>query len=282
MSNAKTLLPTARGQLTSAFRQGLADADLSEFLQPLELDRDLPLDDVRRLLERAMQSFEDPVASDAWLAPRLHAVLRLRRNEAAERGIWAWLATVEFPEYARWRFPGKSADEEEDESKRGTPLKRFLGSGRDNALARLWWGAELFRNGDDYEPVVRAFAKQDVPNTWLSLDAVHHPAAAQAALRLLPALGSKPINRLSTALDHVLTTIQLDVLAPVEAPDTIAADEWVAARADIDEILGDDLPRGPEETPVPEELVDAVEALLRSVAAEIQLPLPELEPQPQP
>jgi hypothetical protein len=250
---------------------------LSDFLQPLEFDRDLPLDDVRRLLEHAMQSFDDPVESDAWLAPRLHATLRLRRNEAAERGLWAWLSTVEFPDYARWRFPGKSADEEEDETKRGTPLKRFLSSGRDNALARLWWGAELFRNGDDYDPVVRAFAKQDVPNTWLSLDAVHHAAAAQAALRLLPALGSKPINRLSTALDHVLTTIQLDVLAPVEGPDTIAADEWVAARADMDDVLGDVLPRGPEETPVPEELVDAVEALLRNVAAEIQLPLPELE-----
>lgn len=279
MSNARTLLATVRGQLTPAFRQGLAEADLADFLQPLEIDHDLPLDDFRRLLEHAMESFDDPVASDAWLAPRVHAVLRLRRNEAAERGFWAWLATVEFPDYARWRFPGKSADEEEEESKRGTPLKRFLGSGRDNALSRLWWGAELFRDGGDYGPVVRAFAKQDVPNTWLSLDAVHHTAAAQAALRLLPALGSKPINRLSTALDHVLTTVQLDVLAPVEAPDTIAADEWVAAQADMDDILGDDLPGGPEETPVPEELVDEVEALIRRVAAEIQLPLPALEPQ---
>jgi hypothetical protein len=275
MSNGRTLLPTARGQLTPAFRQGLADADLADFLQPLTLDRDLPLDDVKRLLEHAQATFDDPVASDAWLAPRLHALLRLRRNEAADRGLWGWLATVEFPDYSRWRFPGRSADEEEDEAKRGTPLKRFVGSGRDNALARLWWGAELFRDGGDYEPVVQAFAKQDVPNTWLSLDAVHHPAAAQAALRLLPALGSKPINRLSTALDHVLTTIQLDVLAPIDAPDTIAADEWVAGHVEVDDILGEELPHGPEETPVPEELVDDVEALIRRVAAEIQLPLPQ-------
>jgi Family of unknown function (DUF6339) len=274
MSNARTLLPTARGQLTPAFRQGLADADLGDFVQPFELDRDLRLDDVRRVVDHAMASFDDPVASDAWLAPRLHAVLRLRRSEAAERGLWAWLSTVEFPDYSRWRFPGKGADEEEDETKRGTPLKRFVGSGRDNTLARLWWGAELFRDGDDYEPVVRAFAKQDVPNTWLSLDAVHHPAAAQASLKLLPALGSKPINRLSTALDHVLTTVQLDVLAPIEAPDTIAADEWVAMSANIEDILDGDLPRGPEESPVPKELVDDVEALIRRVATEIQLPLP--------
>jgi hypothetical protein len=275
MSNAQTLLPSARGQLTPAFRQGFAEVDLREFIQPFELDRDLALDDVRRLLAHAMESFADPVASDAWLAPRLHAVLRLRRNEAAGRGLWGWLATVEFSDYTRWRFPGKTADEEEDESKRGTPLKRLVGSGRDNALSRLWWGAELFRNGEDYTPVVNAFAKQDVPNTWLSLDAVHHPAAAQAALRMLPAMGSKPINRLSTALDHVLTTIQLDVLAPIEPPDTLAADEWVAAHADIDDILGDELPRGPEENPVPGELVNEVEALIRRVATEIQLPLPE-------
>jgi hypothetical protein len=273
MSNARVLLPAARAQLTPAFRQGLSDPDLRDYLQPFALDDDLPLDDVRRLLQHAADAFaSDPPASDRWLAPRLHAALRLRRAEAAERGLWGWLGAVEYPDYARWRFPGRG-EEEEDESKRGTPLKRFVGSGRDHALARLWWGAELFRNGSSYAPVVRAFVKQDVPSTWLSLDAVHHPAAAQAALRLLPELGSKPINRLSTALDHVLTTIQLDVIAPIEPPDTIAADEWVSGRADIDDLLEETLPVGPDEDPVPDELVEAVEELLIRVAAEIGLSL---------
>src|SRR3954463_10422542 len=96
---------------------------------------------------------------------------------------------------------------------------------------------------------------QAVPNTWLSLNAIHHRAAAQAALRILPSLNSKQINRLSTALDHVLTTIQLDAVAPDPGPDVIAVEEWIGETPDRDAVLRDDLPGGPEEDPTDPDMV---------------------------
>ena len=274
MNNAKTLLPSVRAQITDAFRTGDATVNTEDYARPLELGRDLPIDLVRELLASAQRDFaDDPPASDRWLAPRLHATLRLTRHEAADRGLWAWLAVDLFPDYIRWRWRGRRSAEGEEPA--GPPAKRFVGTERDNGLARLWWGAELFRNGADYGPVERAFVMQDVPNTWLALNAIHHRAAAQAALGILPGLNSKQINRLSTALDHVLTTIQLDAVAPVAGPDVIAIEEWISQAPDRHAILGDELPAGPDEDPSDVDMVARVDKLLRDVAVSIGLPLPE-------
>jgi hypothetical protein len=274
MTNARTLMTSARAQITNGFRAGDAAADIGDHLRPLDLGRDLPVDLITELLDTAQNSFaDDPPSSDRWLAPRLHATLRLTRHEAADPGLWAWIAVDLAPDYVRWRFPGRRGSDGEEAA--GPPAKRFIGNDRDNAVARLWWGAELFRNGPDYGPVERAFRMQDVPNTWLSLNAVHHRAAAQAALGILPGLNSKQINRLSTALDHVLTTIQLDAVAPVSGPDVIAIEEWVSQTPDRDGVLGDELPYGPDEEPMEPQVVARVATLIREVATSIGLPLPD-------
>jgi hypothetical protein len=273
MTQAKTLSPAARVRLTPAFRQGQADVDLADFTHPVPGGPDISVEDLRRLLEAARErSPDEPAASDRWLAPRVHALLRLTRAEAGNKQLWAWLAAAECADYVRWRFAGRG-EEEEDEQRRGTPLKRFLGQDRDNALSRLWWGGELCRDGDDYTPVEQAFVVQDVPNTWFSLDAFHHPACAQAALRLLPRMQGRPVNRLATALDHVLTTIQLDAVAPAAAPDVAAVLEWRERPVDLDELLAESLPVGPDETRVDPAQIDAVEQLLRRVAADMHPPL---------
>lgn len=273
MTPAQILQPAARGQLTPAFRQGETTVDLTEFLRPVPGGRDLPVHELRRLIDTARERFvDDPARSDRWLAPRLHALLRLDRAGAGDKQFWAWLAAAEFPDYVRWRFPGKG-EEEEDEERRGTPLKRFTGQDRDNALSRLWWGGELCRNGDDYRPAEQAFIIQDVVSTWFSLDAFHHRACAQAALRMLPRMQTRSVNKLATALDHVLTTIQLDVVAPAPPPDTQAVLDWREQELDIDQLLDDDLPTGPDETPIDPDQIDAVEALIRRVAKEMQPPL---------
>lgn len=276
MSNARILMPACRSHLTPSFRIGRDKPELDDFVQEYDIGRDLPLDLLGELLHEAHERFaEDYVASDRWLAPRLHALLRLTRAEAGERCFWAWLAVEEFPEYVWWRFPGKRDDP--DPAKNGTTLKRFTGRDRDHAFGRLWWGAELFRNGGDYASVVKAFEMQDIPNTWLSLDAVHNPAAAQAAVAMLPDLSSDDINRLSKAMDHVLTTVQLDALAAAGAPDPIAIDEWIRGGIGIEELLADELPVGPDEDPPATELVDAADAFLRHVAELIDLELPAAE-----
>lgn len=277
MSNAKILLPGCRAHLTPAFRMGQDRPELRDYTREYDIRRNLPFEIVGRLLGEARKRFDsDPVASDRWLAPRLHAALRLTRAEAGERYFWQWLAVEEFPDYVWWRFPGKADDP--DPAKNGTALKRFIGRDRDHALGRLWWGAELFRYGGDYSPVVRAFEMQDIPNTWLSLNAVHNAAAAQAALVYLPGLSSDNINVLSKAMDHVLTTVQLDAVAPLGPPDIIAMEEWIEGSVDPDSLLADELPPGPDDDPPSAEMVDAVDVLLCHVAEVVGLELVAKQP----
>src|SRR3954447_21286653 len=123
MNNTKTLMPSIRAQITDAFRAGDSTVSTEDYVRPLELGRDLPLDIARELLTRAQYDFADRIpASDRWLAPRLHATLRLTRNEAADRGLWAWLAVDLFPDYVRWRWRGRRSVEGEEAG--GPPVKR--------------------------------------------------------------------------------------------------------------------------------------------------------------
>jgi len=270
-SHLKALNMTSRVLFTDDFLSGNAKPDFGDHVVDVGLDRDVDLTGLDALIEHILADSDfdkKPELSDSWLAPRLHAALRLRRAEAADRRIWAYLAVVRYPNYVRWRFPGKDAV---------VSSKRFIGADRDNALSRLWWGAELTRNGGDYLATTKAFERQDIPSTWFALDAFHNKAAALAAMRMLPTMGSKPINRLSTALNHYLTTIMLDSVAPVSGPDIDAMSEWVGGSVDAVDLLGDDLPAGPAEDPIDERLIDEVEALVLRVAAEMGIDLAAAE-----
>src|SRR5262249_1315137 len=123
-----------------------------------------------------------PAQSDAWLAPRVHATLRLTRREAADRRIWAYLATVALPDYVRWRW--------RDPADPGAPgaVDRYVGGAGINALSWLWWAAELTRDGDGYGPTIRALAGSRFSPAWLELGVLHHRAAAQAVVVCLAGL----------------------------------------------------------------------------------------------
>ena len=84
---------------------------------------------------------------DAYLAPRLHLAFRLPRAFAARPGVWVWCALRPMRPYMERRWPLN-----EDST-----LWRF--TSRDvlrNGVARLWWAAELLRDGPDYSLVPRA------------------------------------------------------------------------------------------------------------------------------
>jgi hypothetical protein len=262
MSKLKLLAPPARAALTPAFLEGKAGVDVSKYVQ--EFHRKVSLDALGAVIEEAMQRYPDrKEESDAWLAPRVHASLRLTRREAADRGLWSYLAIVEFPEYVRGRW--------------GATLERFVGSDVNQALSRLWWGAELVRNGSDYSLVDTAFEAQDIPNTWFRLRALHHRPAAIAAMRVIADLQSgtdasgqsvkrtKKINLLSTAFNTELTTLVLDAVAPYQGVDAEALREWRATEPD-ETLMMDELPEGPPEEAVEEEAVAAVEQQLRQIA----------------
>ena len=136
------------GTVENVLRRGapLSDAPLNDLMSHL-----------RRDVDAGRWTDEHPELSDSWLAPRVHSALRLTRAEASDRGTWHWLAVGRHSWYVEFRWTGKE----------GVNDARWLGPIHKQALARLWWGAELFRNGPDYAPVQALFARQDLPNSYL-------------------------------------------------------------------------------------------------------------------
>jgi hypothetical protein len=215
------------------------------------------------LLEEAKARYTDPPSSDSWLAPRLHSVLRLTRAEASDNGLWFWLSVTQGAAYVRWRWPATTD---------GKSLKRYKGGDRDNALSRLWWTAEIFRNGADYAPATKALSLQDVPSTWLVLRAVHNRPAALAAVDKIESWTglsdlTRRVNRLSKVLNHHLTTVMIDAVAPDAGSDPGAMAEWLTGRPERTEVLADALPEGPPEDSVDASAVSAARGLLDAVAA---------------
>ena len=164
-----TLDPQARHLVSEDFLAGTATPDWTKYLK--DFARSVDLEPFRTIVEKAMERFAaDPTASDSWLAPRVHATLRLTRREAADPRVWDYLAVIVAPDYVRWRWGG--AD--------GTQPKaaRFVGPEYKQALARLWWGAEMTRNARDYTWTKVLFANQDFQNSWARLDLFHHRPAS--------------------------------------------------------------------------------------------------------
>ena len=71
-------------------------------------------------------------------------------------------------------------------------MDRFIGEDSKNALARLWWAAELTRNGSDYSSTEKALSNSRFAVSWQHLDALHHrPAAPLQLWTFLTQFGGK-------------------------------------------------------------------------------------------
>jgi Family of unknown function (DUF6339) len=262
----KGLSPAARVAVSErAFRTGeVAAADAAPFVvEDLGLGRPIELAPLRAVVEWAMRRRERG-GSDSWLAPRVHATLRLTRREAADPRIWAYLAAVALPDYVRWRWRNA------DDPKAPVAIDRFMGKAATNAVSRLWWVAELTRDGGDYTPTVTALSGPWSSPAWLELGVLQHRAAAQAVVASLAAAGEGAAagdrgRAMVRALDVALRAISLDALAPAAAPDAEAVREWCAGRVD-ETLMIRRLPVGPDEPPVPEADVAAVRAILDELA----------------
>ena len=101
----------------------------------LGLGRPVSLEPLKAVLEVARKRYPTkPSESDGWLAPRVHATLRLTRREAADRRLWAYLNVAAFPDHVRWRWL------DPDDQNTPVPIERFLGEDSTNQIGRLWWG----------------------------------------------------------------------------------------------------------------------------------------------
>jgi len=151
MSLYRLKLPQANSLLTPDVRAGRAEPALDGSREPLGGAIELDVDLVEALVEHALahEDLDVEGALDAWLAPKLHYIMRLPLRVAADRGFWAWLALGPCRKYVLHRWKRLGTD--------GVTAYRFTGDVTRNAVARLWWYAEMARNGPDYRYVEEAF-----------------------------------------------------------------------------------------------------------------------------
>ncbi|QDL71659.1 hypothetical protein DNK48_22255 [Streptomyces malaysiensis subsp. malaysiensis] len=225
---------------------------------------------VRELVEEAMRRFADTrTRADAWLAPRLHATLRMTRAEAADPELWNFVSLVVAPDYVVWRHRGAATSAA---LRPTTPTDRFVGGHYKHAFARLWWAAEMFRDGEDYSSAEFACGNQDVLNTALRLNAIDHRPTALALLRILRNLAAckvshlgDHVNALASEINLVGSTLMYDVIAPVEPPDVDAVLDWIAEGESAPPVPLESLPDGPRDGRVPGSSVDALVKILEKI-----------------
>ncbi|MEW2137621.1 DUF6339 family protein [Streptomyces sp. NPDC005409] len=234
--------------------------DLAKVVEPLpEDDARWWVEPLRSLVEDAMFEFrEDRTRADAWLAPRLHATLRLTRREAADKRLWNHLALAVAPDYVVWRHLSEPTAKKPEKR---VAAERFRGPADRQCFSRLWWAAELFRNGPDYEPVEVACGNQDLIHTVLRSELIDHRPTAQALVRLLQGgqvSGGREVNGLSVAINAAGATLFYDILAPDQPRDPSRLRDWIAEAEAAPPVQRYELPNGPDEDPVPEESVAAL------------------------
>lgn len=190
------------------------------------------------LLERRGE-WSDPPTSDRWLAPRVHWALRLTRAEAADRTMWEWLA-VRHAAYLEWRWTGAE----------GIAENRWIGPIHKQAFARLWWGGELLRNGSDYQPVVRGFVRQDLPNSYLHRPFIRCRSLAQGLLDVAAPEGREEqmsaddVNDLARVVNLATAGSPPEAETGFVADDTDAYQVWVHSSVEIPQNWNT-LPSGP-------------------------------------
>ncbi len=239
---------------------------LNQAAEPLPESPRWRLRAIRDLIDDAMYIYRDdrPTQADAWLAPRLHAILRLTRAEAADPAIWNYLALGVAPDFVVWRHLS--------ESKKSVNARYFKGPYHKQAFARLWWSAELFRNGSDYEPVVVACGNQDMLNTVLRLDVIDHRPTAQALVRLLRrdvVRTGREANALGKAVNAAAATVMYDVIAPDVERDADAVQRWIDEAEEGTSVHHRPLPAGPAEEPAPAASVEHLTDHFAELFAEV-------------
>ncbi len=257
--------------INPAFRRGLERTiPVEAFIEDLSFGRTIDLVPVRAVLQEAKSRYPNSEKSDAWVAPRLHASLRLTRREAADKRLWSYLTIVEFPEYVWWRFLDADTPEQQ------VPVDRFMGEDSKNALARLWWAAELTRNGKDYGPSEQASQLVQFFNRWLPMDFMHHRPAALAATRFMKQFNDgrgvtdAQSELLAKAFNLLRTTLSLDALCQNPPVDVDSVRDWCNEAVDETKMM-DELPEGPDEEPISGQSIGLVYDVLQRLAVDIDL-----------
>ncbi|MER5552881.1 DUF6339 family protein [Streptomyces sp. NPDC002793] len=231
---------------------------------------------MRELVDEAMNRFDEArTDADAWLAPRLHATLRMTRGEAADPGLWNFLALAVAPDYVLWRHLPLGGTADDPKKVSGV---RFVGPHYSQAFSRLWWTAEMFRDGSDYATAEIACGNQDMINTALRLSTIDHKPTALALVRVLEDLSREGatrlgdrVNALCTAVNVAGSTLMYEVIAPDDVPDHLALSDWIEEVESASAVPWDRLPEGPADGTARRSSCEVLTRMFERFAAEAPL-----------
>ena len=202
---------------------------------------------------------EDHFQLDRWLAPRLHATLRIPRRIASQRRFWAWIAMQFAARYVHERFA-------ED----GTVNTwRYTGDLLRNAVSRLWWAAELLRNGPDYSSVDLGLRRVRTAQFALELKySWFRPAAVGFVSVSEPnQLTDKEMSAVSVRANAYLPLEPLEAIAFSTTGDSQDRTWWEGSTTKK-ELASDSPPTGPQDGHVDPTALDEVVKWYRAVIDE--------------
>jgi len=174
--------------------------------QTNEFGSAVDLDALDALVERTIADHEEgSTAIDRALIVPLHKLLPIPRREASNPRFWHWMSLVRYPHLVvhRWRKDGTC------------PVYRFTGSRVRHALARLWWGAELTRDGGDYsltEEVMGLPGFQDLYEAIFGRGFAGYRPAVEAFIETVGRQPEGVIRETAKELGYVLSTVVLETL----------------------------------------------------------------------
>jgi hypothetical protein len=140
----------------------------------------------------------------------VHRALPLTRREASLPGVWRFLAVAHRPDFVRhrWAFDRWTTTR----SRYWTPGVRH----DSNVFSRLWWIAELTREGDDYSLTERAFSRQSIAiQVFIRRYAWYRPAVV-ALLEELEDAPQRTIEDVTRELLGALGTLVLEAISVTE------------------------------------------------------------------
>jgi hypothetical protein len=233
--------------------------------RPVTVDVDLLSD----LLKEGVERYDDDNnALDQWLAPRVHNVVRVPRRIASDRRFWAWIAMDSGLGYIRHRW--------RNERLGAYNPYRFTGPHLRNGISRLWWAAELSRNGRDYGPVTHVLRGVRVAQFALELKySWYRPAViAFAEVCRDRLLNDALMQSLSVRVNAYLGTRPVELVGLDEGTTSAYDAAWWAAAPPSDEELYGRVPEGPDDCIASREAIDRLKQWFNEIVDEFAAEAP--------
>lgn len=164
---------------------------------------------VEAVLQRTMSRFAQyDTAMDASMVVDFHRALPLARRQAADARTWAWLGVVRYPAFVAWRWKPSGSTGLRAES-------RFFGDRVRQTFSRLWWAAELSREGQDYALTEELFALSGFQDIYEAVFGRAFGNFRPALAAFVEVAGRRPeafVRQFAKELGYGLTTSVLETM----------------------------------------------------------------------